>query len=145
MRPCIHGFGPLTTTLNWQTDTVTDTAFHLTAAVSSDSPNAIGLVLEQLVDGSVTATPDGFQVDGWMRGADARELNRVLLSALRRVERRTRLRAEWTANGETHRFFDYVPKGTRPASASQPGSLTRQCPPRVGERALICSVVCIPR
>jgi len=43
-----------------------------------------------------------------------------LLSALRRVERRTRLRAEWTANGETHRFFDYVPNGSRPAPPSQP-------------------------
>jgi len=100
---------------------VTDTAFHLIAEVSSDSPSAIGPLLEQLLDGSVTATPDGFHVDGWMRGADARELNRFLLSALRRVERRTRLRAEWTANGETHRFFDYVPKGSRPASPSQPG------------------------
>jgi hypothetical protein len=57
-----------------------------------------------------------------MRGADARELNRFLLSALRRVERRTRLRAEWTANGETHRFFDYVPKGSRPASSGEPGT-----------------------
>ena len=100
---------------------MTGTAFHLTAVVSSDSPKAIGLLLEQLVDGSVTATPDGFRVDAWMTGADPRELNRILLSSLRRVERRTRLRAEWTANGETHRFFDYVLKGTRPASPTQPG------------------------
>ena len=35
--------------------------------------------------------------------------------ALRRVERKTRLRAEWTAGGSVERFFDYVPKGTRPA------------------------------
>ncbi len=99
-----------------------DTAFHLIADVSSDSPSAIGSLLEQLVEGSVTATPDGFHVDGWMEGADARELNRFLLSALRRVERRTRLRAEWTADGETHRFFDYVPKGSRPASSSENGA-----------------------
>jgi hypothetical protein len=109
-------------TLNWQTGTVPDTAFHLIADVSSDSPGAIGSLLEELIDGAVTATPDGFHVDGWMRGEDARELNRFLLSALRRVERRTRLRAEWTANGETSRFFDYVPKGTRPASPAQPES-----------------------
>jgi hypothetical protein len=99
---------------------VADTDFHLVAEVSSDSPGAIGSLLEQLVAGSVTGTSDGFHVDGWMRGTDARELNRFLLSALRRVERRTRLRAEWTANGETHRFFDYVPKGSRPAPPSQP-------------------------
>ncbi len=95
---------------------MTDIDFHLIAEVSSESPGAIETLLEQLVDGTVTATQDGFHVDGWMRGPDARELNRFLLSALRRVERRTRLRAEWTASGETHRFFDYVPKGSRPAS-----------------------------
>ncbi len=99
---------------------MTDTAFHLIADVSSDNPDAIGSLLEELIDGSVTATSDGFHVDGWMRGENARELNRFLLSALRRVERRTRLRAEWTANGVTDRFFDYVPKGTRPASPTQP-------------------------
>jgi predicted nucleotidyltransferase component of viral defense system len=40
---------------------------------------------------------------------------------LDRVERRTRLRSEWTVNGVTDRFFDYVPKGTRPASPDQSG------------------------
>jgi hypothetical protein len=49
-----------------------------------------------------------------MTGNSARDLNRQLLSTLRR----TRLRAEWTAAGVTHRFFDYVPKGTRPANNS---------------------------
>jgi hypothetical protein len=50
-----------------------------------------------------------------MEGADARDVNRRLLSALRRVEKRTRLRAEWTGGGSIDRFFDYVPKSTRPA------------------------------
>jgi hypothetical protein len=108
--------------VSWQTGTVSDTAFHLVADVSSNSPDAIGTLLEELVDGTVTPTPDGFHVDGFMRGADARELNRFLLSALRRVERRTRLRAEWTAEGETQRFFDYVPKGTRPAAPTEHGA-----------------------
>ncbi len=101
---------------------MTDTAFHLVADVSSDKPEAIGALLQELVDGTVTPTPDGFHVDGRMRGSDARELNRFLLSALRRVERRTRLRAEWTCNGETQRFFDYVPKGVTPAAKSQPSA-----------------------
>jgi len=99
---------------------VTDTAFHLVADVSSNSPDAIGALLRELVEGTVTSTIDGFHVDGWMRGSDARELNRFFLSALRRVERRTRLRSEWTANGETQRFFDYVPKGTRPGEPALP-------------------------
>jgi hypothetical protein len=50
---------------------------------------------------------DGFHVEATMTGNSARDLNRQLLSTLRR----TRLRAEWTAAGVTHRFFDYVPRG----------------------------------
>jgi hypothetical protein len=96
--------------------------FHLTAEVSSDSLTAIRPVLEHAVGGTVTETPEGFHVDGWMEGIDARELNRDLLSALRRAERRTRLRSEWTADGVTHRFFDYVLKSTRPALPDQSGS-----------------------
>jgi hypothetical protein len=76
-------------------------------------------LLEQLVAGIVTETSDGFHVDVWMEGKDVREVNRQLLSALRRVERRTRLRADWTANGVTHRFFDYVKKGTCRVSPDQ--------------------------
>jgi hypothetical protein len=75
----------------------------------------------RLVGGTVTETPEGFHVDCWMEGTDSRELNRELLSSLRRVERRTRLHSEWTVNGVTDRFFDYVPKGTRPASPDQSG------------------------
>ena len=52
-----------------------------------------------------------FVVRGEMEGENAKELNRALLSSLRRVEKRTRLRAEWTAqNGTVYRFFDYVLK-----------------------------------
>ena len=85
------------------------------------APSAIGPLLKQLLGATVTETPEGFRVDAWMEGADARELNRELLSCLRRIERRTRLRSEWTASGVTHRFFDYVLKGTRPASPDHSG------------------------
>lgn len=97
------------------------TSLHLIADVSSDSPDVIGPALEQLVGGTVTRAPDGFHVDSWMDGTDSRGLNRELLSALRRVERRTRLRVEWTANGVKDRFFDYAQKGTRPVSPDQFG------------------------
>jgi hypothetical protein len=66
------------------------------------------------VSGSITETTAGSDVEATMTGPNARDLNRSLLSALRRVERRTRLRAEYTAGGVTERFFDYVPKGTLP-------------------------------
>ncbi len=50
-----------------------------------------------------------------IESASARDANRELLSERRRVERKTRLRAQWTAGGSVERFFDYVAKGTRPA------------------------------
>jgi len=61
------------------------------------------------------SAPEGLHVEGAIEGTDARDVNRRLLSALRRVEKRTRLRAEWTAGGTTYRFFDYVPKSEPPA------------------------------
>jgi len=52
-------------------------------------------------------------VEAQMKGDSAKELNRSLLSAMRRVEKRTRLRAEWTSDdGTTQKFFDYVLKNT---------------------------------
>lgn len=94
--------------------------FHLVADVSSGDSPAIEPVLRGLMSGSITKTTDGFHIEVTMTGPSARDLNRSLLSALRRAERRTRLRAEWTANGPTERFFDYVPKGTRSARPASP-------------------------
>ena len=92
------------------------TSFRLVGEVSSDDPGAVRPVLEQLIEGAVTDTPAGLHIEGVMEGEDARDANRRLLSALRRAQPRTRLRAEWSAGGVTYRFFDYVPKGTRAAS-----------------------------
>lgn len=91
-------------------------AFVLSARVSSDDPKAVKPVLELLLPrGSVKAEGGEFIVKATLEGASALDLNRALLTALRRAERRTRLRAEWTAGGTTERFFDYVPKGSRKA------------------------------
>lgn len=89
--------------------------FVLRARVSTDSPAAVRPVLDRLVGGGSVRRGDAegeFHVDAEMEGASARDLNRSLLSELRRAEKRTRLRAEWTCDGVTERFFDYVPKGT---------------------------------
>jgi hypothetical protein len=92
------------------------TQFRLIGDVSSDDLAAVRPVLAQMVGGAaVTEIQDGLRVEGTMEGADAREVNRQLLSALRRAEKRTRLRAEWTGGGSIYRFFDYVPKSTRAA------------------------------
>jgi hypothetical protein len=92
--------------------------FSLRAVVNSDHPEAVRPVLERWFSfGSVTpgeASGD-FRVESELEGKSARELNRTLLSELRRVEKKTRLRAEWTSDGVTEKFFDYVPKGTRRA------------------------------
>ena len=88
--------------------------FRLTARVSSSSPQAIKPILQRFITkGSVKKEDDEFVIEAEMQGSNAKELNRSLLSALRRAEKKTRLRAEWTsADGTTLRFFDYVLKKT---------------------------------
>jgi hypothetical protein len=93
------------------------TRFSVIVDVSSDNIAAVRPVLRHMIeDATVTSTADGLRAQGIMDGTDARDLNRRLLSALRQAEKKTRLRAEWTADGLVHRFFDYVPKSTRPAA-----------------------------
>jgi hypothetical protein len=89
---------------------------RLEARVSSDSPDALGRLLVAKF-GATSVARDGSDwiVRAEVESASARDANRELLSELRRVERKTRLRAEWTAGGSVERFFDYVAKGTRPA------------------------------
>ena len=70
---------------------------------------------------AVTPVPGGFRVACTLDGPSAKDLNRDLLSALRRVVKKTRLRARWTADGTTERFFDYVPKAVSEAPAGPPG------------------------
>lgn len=62
--------------------------------------------------GSARKTGDEFVVEAELEGASARELNRTLLSALRKAEKRKTLRAEWASGGTTEKFFDYVLKKT---------------------------------
>jgi hypothetical protein len=97
--------------------------FSLHARVSTDNPVAIKPVLTRMVPGGTVAlSEDGqeFVVDGVFDGSSARDLNRSLLSELRRAEKRTRLRSEWTSEVATERFFDYVPKGTQKARGQSP-------------------------
>jgi hypothetical protein len=88
--------------------------FGLKARVSRSNARTIRHALEGLLTkGAVRKVGDEFIVEAEMEGTSAKELNRTLLSALRKVERRTRLRAEWTSNNNTtERFVDYVLKKT---------------------------------
>ncbi len=88
--------------------------FTLLADISTTNREAVEKVLLKLVGvNAIMITDGGFKVKTTMEGESARELNRSLLSALRRVDKQTTLRAEWTFDGTTERFFDYVPKGIR--------------------------------
>ena len=84
----------------------------LMARVNRSDAQTIQHALEPLsAKGSVRKAGDEFVVEAEMEGANARELNRTFLSALRKVEKRTTLRAEWTSDDNTtERFFDYVLK-----------------------------------
>ncbi len=88
--------------------------FVLVANINTDDPTRIEKTLSELVGvNAMLRTENGFRVKTTMEGESAREMNRSLLSALRSVVKKTTLRAEWTYDKTTERFFDYVPKGIR--------------------------------
>jgi len=88
--------------------------FSLSATVDTDSPDLVLKVLRGLFgEGAVErgAKVGEFIIRKEMEGESVKDLNKTLLSALRREEKRTRLRAEWTAqDGTVSKFFDYVLK-----------------------------------
>ncbi len=89
--------------------------FKLSANISSDNPSAIKPVLERIIGnkGVVKPTAEGFEVNAELDGESAKDLNRVLLSEMRKVEKKTRIRSEWILSDTVERFFDYVLKSTR--------------------------------
>ncbi len=88
--------------------------FKLSARISSDNSSAIKPVLERIIDneGTIKPTGEGFEVNAELNGESARDLNRMLLSEMRKAEKKTRIRAEWTSGNTIERFFDYVPKAS---------------------------------
>ena len=96
--------------------------------MSSHNPQEVGTALRELVkNGSIKREKSGFYIEVEMEGNSARDMNRSLLSALRRIEKRTTIRAEWTCNGVTERFFDYVPKGRRQKGQDKQAASTVRC------------------
>ncbi len=89
--------------------------FKLSARVSSAAPSAIRPVLERMIgsNGSIKPTADGFEVVAKFKGESARDLNRMLLSELRKAEKKTRLRSEWTSEDIIEKFFDYSLRQTK--------------------------------
>ncbi len=91
-------------------------SFKLVADISTSDPKKLESVLSDLigVDG-ILRVPNGFKIMKTFEGQSARELNRGLLSNLRRVVMETTMRSEWTHGKLSEQFFDYVPKGFRKA------------------------------
>ena len=86
--------------------------FKLSADISTSDPKEIEPVLTKVIGvNGIIRTEKGFRVKTTMEGQSATELNLNLLTALRRVEKGTILRAEWTTGRVTERFIDYVLKG----------------------------------
>ena len=93
---------------------MSDTVFRLSARVHSDDLAAAKAVLAELLpSGAVSDSEGGLLLEAELAGSTARDLNRTLLSALRRAEKKTRLRARWTApDGTVESYFDYALKKT---------------------------------
>lgn len=87
--------------------------FELKAQVSSDNPSSVLEIVRSFIGrkGEAVLSGELIEVRAELEGESAKDLNRMLLSEMRRVEKKTRLRAEWTSNNITERFFDYVSKG----------------------------------
>ncbi len=92
-----------------------DKEFKLSATISSCNPAAIKPVLERLIGKTafIKARVDGFEVVAEFKGSSARDLNRMFVSELRRAEKKTRIRSEWTCEGTAEKFFDYALRQTR--------------------------------
>ena len=91
-----------------------NTCFELKAQVSSSNARAVPDALGKLLPkGSTRRVVDEFIIEAEMAGTNAKNLNCPLLSALRRIEKKTTIRAEWTSDDNTtQRFFDFVLKKT---------------------------------
>ena len=97
---------------------MTETTYGLSARVSSNDLAAARAVLHELLpDGRIDDDQAELLVEAELAGDSAKELNRSLLSALRRAEKKTRLRSQWTApDGTVERYFDYVLKKVIPGT-----------------------------
>ena len=89
--------------------------YKLKAQVSSNNPKSVLQVVKRFVGGKGEVVFNGelIEVNAELEGESAKDLNRSLLSEMRKIEKKTRLRAEWTSNNITEKFFDYVSKSVK--------------------------------
>jgi tetrahydromethanopterin S-methyltransferase subunit A len=89
--------------------------FKLVARIESEDIRAIEPIIKNFIgtNGSISSKDDEIVIEATVKGENAKDLNRRLLSEMRRVVKKTRLRSEWSSSGVTEKFFDYVSKGKR--------------------------------
>ncbi len=69
----------------------------LVAEITADEPKRVEPLLTEIVSvNAILRTDTGFKIRTTLEDESARELNRLLLSALRRIFKGTTLKAEWT-------------------------------------------------
>ena len=95
------------------------------AIIPSENLKAVKHELERVPGISLLSIsaerPDSIAVKARMRGESPKDMNRSLLSALRKVEKNTVLRAEWTGEGSRERYFDFVLKKKESIRVSHEG------------------------
>ena len=97
--------------------------FALLADIRTDNPAKIQAALIELVGvDAMLRTDRGFWIRTTMVGQSASELNRVFLSALRRLEAKATVRAEWTHGNTTERFMDFDPHERRKPTSEESAS-----------------------
>ncbi len=90
-------------------------AYNLKAEILTVDAEKIKVALTDFLGAkAIIETAWGFVVRATLEGENAADLNSRFLSALRRISKVTSLRSEWSNNGVTESFFDYVPRGKRP-------------------------------
>ena len=84
--------------------------FKLKARVSCSDEHTIRDSLQQLgADGEIKKVRGVFSVSAEIEGTSAEELNKSLISAVNKVRKRSKLRAEWTSDdGIAQTFFDHL-------------------------------------
>src|SRR5271165_1378800 len=84
--------------------------FNLKARINGTNDHAIQQALKQLgAEGEVKKIRGAFALSAEIEGTSAEELNESLLSALKTIRKRTKLRAEWISDdGSTQIFFDHL-------------------------------------
>jgi hypothetical protein len=87
--------------------------FKLKARLRRSDTRTIRQALDQLgAKGSVRKEATSSSLKQRSKQPPAKERNRALLSAPRKVEKTTTRRAEWSSGDTAERYFDYVLKKT---------------------------------